>query len=88
MTAVDAGYFDGKCSEYIEGYRFIPAGEKWTREDGAVFAGEAVVPFVPFRILDTAQRDYERENSTDVESVIRESAGDYVAAYEEGVQSA
>ena len=32
-TAVETDFFSGKCAEYIEGYRFIPAGETWTRAD-------------------------------------------------------
>lgn len=39
--------FDGKTTEYIESYRFIPAGETWTREDGAVFTGEMMSPWRP-----------------------------------------
>lgn len=27
MTAVETTAFDGKCVAYIEGYRFVPAGE-------------------------------------------------------------
>lgn len=35
--AVETDSFDGKCAEWIESYRFVPAGETWTREDGEVF---------------------------------------------------
>jgi hypothetical protein len=37
-TAVETDFFSGKCAEYIGGYRFIPAGETWTRADGGVNA--------------------------------------------------
>ena len=40
LTAVQTDFFDGKCDAFIEGYRFVPQGETWTREDGAVFVGE------------------------------------------------
>ena len=60
-TAVDADYFDGKCPAYIDGYRYIPDGETWTRPDGAVFHGEMIAPWKDWRELDEAQRDYERE---------------------------
>lgn len=40
--AVETDYFNGKCPELIESYRFVPEGETWTREDGEVFAGEMV----------------------------------------------
>ena len=59
-TAVDTDFFDGKAPGYIEGYRFVPAGESWTREDGAVFAGEMVSPWRDWTELDVIQREYER----------------------------
>ena len=34
LTAVETDFFDGKCRQYIEGYRFVPSGESWVREDG------------------------------------------------------
>ncbi len=61
LTAVETDYFDGKCAAYVEGYRFVPAGEAWTRPDGVVFAGEMVCPWKPWRELDNAQRAYEQE---------------------------
>ena len=61
MTAVETDAFDGKCDTYIEGYRFVPAGESWTRPDGVVFPGEMVAPWRDWRTLDAAQRAYERE---------------------------
>ena len=61
MTAVKTDAFDGKCDTYIEGYRFIPIGQTWTRTDGVVFAGEMIAPWKPWQELDAAQREYERE---------------------------
>ena len=61
LTAVETDAFDGKCPAYIEGYRYIPAGESWTRPDGVTFAGEMIAPWRDWRTLDVAQRDYERE---------------------------
>lgn len=60
-TQVETDAFDGKCDAYIEGYRFIPSGQTWTREDGAVFTGEMIAPWKPWGELDAAQREYERE---------------------------
>lgn len=34
---VETDFFDGKCAEWIECYRYVPAGETWTREDGEMF---------------------------------------------------
>ena len=61
MTPVDTGYFDNKCDTFIEGYRFVPVGQNWIREDGEVFSGEMFSPWKPYDELDLAQRDYERE---------------------------
>lgn len=61
LTAVDTAAFDGKCDAYIEGYRFVPGGKTWVREDGVEFSGEMVAPWKPWDELDKAQREYERE---------------------------
>ena len=61
MREVQTDFFDGKCQTFIEGYRFVPAGESWTREDGTVFTGEMVSPCKPYEELDQAQREHERE---------------------------
>ena len=61
MTAVETDYFDLICDTMTEGYRFVPAGQSWTRSDGAVFRGEMIAPWKPWEELDAAQRAYERE---------------------------
>lgn len=61
LTAVETAAFDGKCAAYIEGYRFVPDGSTWAREDGTVFSGEMVSPWKPWEELDAVQREYERE---------------------------
>ena len=55
----DVSFFDGKCAAYIEGYRYVPQGERWTRADGKVFTGEMIAPAVDSRILEAYQRQYE-----------------------------
>ena len=72
MTAVDTDAFDGKCAEYIEGYRFVPAGQAWTREDGKVFEGGMVAPWVDWATLDAEQREYERQQLAQYESALSE----------------
>ena len=72
MTAVDTDAFDGKCDEYIEGYRFVPAGQAWMREDGVEFSGEMIAPWKPWNELDAVQRKYEREQITQYESALTE----------------
>lgn len=61
LTAVETDAFEGKCSRYIEGYRFVPAGESWTREDGQVFTGEMVAPWRDSTILEEFQAIYDAE---------------------------
>ena len=72
MTAFETDFFDGKCPAYIEGYRYIPDGETWTRPDGVVFPGEMVAPWRDWRTLDAAQRDYEREQLAAYEQAMSE----------------
>ena len=62
----ETDFFDGKAPEFVEGYRYIPAGQTWTREDGTVFAGEMISPWKPWAELDAVQRAYEREQYTDL----------------------
>ena len=72
LTAVETDFFDGKCQAYIEGYRFVPAGAAWTREDGVVFTGEMIAPWKDWNELDAAQRDYEREQLAAYEQAMSE----------------
>lgn len=63
LTAVETEAFDGKCGRYIEGYRFVPAGQSWTREDGHTFHGEMIAPWKPYEILAELQALYEEEQA-------------------------
>lgn len=71
MVAVETDAFDGKCDAYIEGYRFVPSGETWTRPDGVVFAGEMVAPWKPFEELSAAQAAYERQELSDYREALK-----------------
>lgn len=61
MRAVETEFFNDKCDTFIEGYRYVPQGESWTRSDGVVFKGEMVSAWRDYRELDDAQRAYERQ---------------------------
>ena len=61
FTSVETDFFTGKCDDFIEGYRFVPAGESWKRYDGIVFTGEMITPWKDYFELDEAQRAYERQ---------------------------
>ena len=60
VQSVETSVFDGKCNAFIEGYRFVPAGRQWTREDGIVFAGEMIAPFKDYTQLEMVQKLYEQ----------------------------
>ena len=75
MTAVETSFFDGKCQTFIEGYRFVPSGSTWTRDDGHEFDGEMIVPHVHHALLEAAQAQYELD------------LADAARAYQEGVES-
>ena len=70
MRPVETDFFHGKCDTFIEGYRLVPEGESWTREDGEVFAGEMVAPWKDFAELDAVQRDYERQQMEDMREAL------------------
>ena len=72
MTAVETDFFDGKCSQYIEGYRYVPAGQTWVRADRTAFPGEMITPWKPWEELDDAQRAYERQQLADYEQALSE----------------
>lgn len=59
MREVETDFFDGKCKEFIEGYRYIPDGEIWTRPDGVEFTAMAAA-FKEYALLETYQTIYER----------------------------
>ena len=60
VQSVETSVFDGKCNAFIEGYRFVPAGQQWTREDGVVFEGEMIAPFKDSTQLEMVQKLYEQ----------------------------
>ena len=72
MREIEASFFDGKCREFIEGYRFVPAGETWTREDGTEFHGEMIAPWKDYSQLSVYQSIYERmlEQQSDMKSAL------------------
>ena len=75
LREVETDFFGEKCAVFIEGYRFIPAGESWTREDGTVFAGEMAAPV----------RDY--AGLAEIQSAVNQVQAELDDAYQEGVNS-
>ena len=87
MTPVETDFFDYICDTMLEGYRFVPAGETWTREDGEVFDGEMIAPWKPWLDLDDAQREYERELITELTAENETLIADMAQMIEEVYQS-
>lgn len=61
MRMIETDLFDGKCAAYIEGHRFVPDGDTWTRPDGAVFHGLMIAPAESSTALDRAQAQHEAD---------------------------
>ena len=59
LREFDVPFFDGKCAEFIEGYRYIPKDEEWVRSDGEVFKGEMIAPWKNYAELYIAQLEYD-----------------------------
>jgi hypothetical protein len=76
MTAFETGFFDNKCDAFIEGYRFIPKGQTWTRSDGVSFQGEMITPWRPYNILRAYQEQYEKMSTVSDEIVAKAAAYD------------
>lgn len=88
MRAFNVPYFDNKCQTFIEGYRYVPLGEKWVNQtSGVMFKGEMIAPWVPYQLLAAAQAAYE-EGQTTGTGGIDELVTAAAAAYTEGVNSA
>lgn len=71
MREIDAAFFDGKCGAFVEGYRYVPEGESWTRSDGIVFEGLMIAPWKDYAELAAAQREYERQELANAQEVLR-----------------
>lgn len=69
LAAVETDAFDGKCRQYIDGYRFVPSGQSWTREDGQVFTGEMVAPWRDYAILAELQGAYEEAQAENADAL-------------------
>ena len=63
LTAVETEAFEGKCRQYIEGYRYVPAGQTWIREDGQAFDGEMISPWRDYAVLLELQALYEEDRA-------------------------
>lgn len=71
--AIETNEFDGKCPEWIESFRFVPADETWTREDGEEFAGaEMISPWKDLGEAYAAQAAYATAQNAQYEAALTE----------------
>lgn len=66
----DVPFFDDKCPEFIESYRYVPAGETWVRSDGVMFTGEMVSPWKDLTDAYAAQTAYLGEQTAQYEAAL------------------
>lgn len=87
--AAEDTFFDNKCPNLIESYRYVPAGATWTREDGVAFAGLMISPWRDIRQYDGEQQQYLLDKLAAAQAALAESptAEEIAAAIEEGVNS-
>ena len=88
LQAVETDVFDGKCDKYIEGYRFVPDGQTWTRDDGVQFTGPMVSPHKNYDILSAYQEQYQEDGeAVEQAQILQSQMTELDAAYREGVNS-
>lgn len=71
MIPIETNFFDLKSTDFIEGYRYVPKGETWIREDGVAFTGEMITPWKDFNELNLTQRIYEKQLLTEYVDSLR-----------------
>lgn len=69
--AIETNEFDGKCPEWIESFRFVPASETWTREDGEIFTN-MVAPWKDLSEAYAAQAGYLAQQNRQYEAALTE----------------
>lgn len=67
---IETGFFNGKCPEWIESYRFVPEGEAWVKENGEMFRGEMIAPWKDLGEAYAAQAAYVTVQNTQYEAAL------------------
>lgn len=70
--AVETNFFNGKCPEWIESYRFVPAGETWVNLNGEMFRGEMIAPWKDLGEAYAAQAAYVTAQNAQYEATLSE----------------
>lgn len=72
--AIETNDFNGKCPEWIESYRYVPAGETWVAPNGVMFHGEMVAPWKDLGEAYAAQTAYVTAQNAQYEAALTEIA--------------
>ena len=70
--AIETNKFDGKCPEWIESFRFVPASETWVKPNGEMFRGEMVSPWKDLGEAYAAQTAYVAAQNAQYEAALAE----------------
>ena len=70
--AIETEFFNGKCAEWIESFRFVPSGETWTRGDGELIRGEMAAPWKDLGEAYAAQAGYVAAQNAQYEAALSE----------------
>ena len=70
--AIETDAFNGKCAEWIESFRFVPAGETWVNPNGEMFRGEMVSPWKDLGEAYAAQAAYMTAQNAQYEAALAE----------------
>lgn len=68
--AIETDAFNGKCAEWIESFRPVPAGETWVKPNGEMFRGEMVSPWKDLGEAYAAQAAYVTAQNAQYEAAL------------------
>lgn len=72
--AAESDFFDDRPKEFIEGYRFVPDGYTWVREDGEVFQGLMIAPAKDYnRIMTDVAISYLDDDEAETVTILFEN---------------
>lgn len=86
--AVETDAFDGKCDAYIEGYRYVPEGQTWTRSDGVTFTGGMIAPCTDYKDVSKTQTLYENVLASSESRIVALEAENTALKEENATQAA
>lgn len=69
---IEDTFFDNKCANLVESYRYIPIGKTWVDKGGREFAGPMIAPWRDIRQYDGEQQQYLLDKLAQYESALSE----------------